>query len=159
MPLVLHDLSTGGSRNLTPVMKCSDHPLTFDGSLSVYVAGEPNGTLRVGRVDGGEPYLLAGHRGTIDTLRITPDLEWVASTGEDRTIRVWPMPDFDRVPLHTLPYDELIAKLQSLTNLRAVRDQASSTGWSIEVGPFPGWAEVPEWQSGGRNELEGDDHG
>ncbi len=55
------------------------------------------------------------------------------------------MPDLDKPPLHTLPREELIAKLQSLTNLRAVRDETSSTGWSIEVGPFPGWAEVPEW--------------
>jgi len=31
------------------------------------------------------------------------------------------------------------------TNLRAVRDEESSTGWTIEIGPFPGWAEVPEW--------------
>jgi hypothetical protein len=39
--------------------------------------------------------------------------------------------------------DELIAKLRSLTNLRAVRD--TSTGWTIELGPFPGWGEVPTW--------------
>jgi hypothetical protein len=32
-----------------------------------------------------------------------------------------------------------------LTNLRAVRDRDSSTGWTIEVGPFPGWEEVPSW--------------
>jgi hypothetical protein len=55
------------------------------------------------------------------------------------------MPDLDTPPLHTLPHDELIAKLKSLTNLRAVRDPESSTGWTIEVGPFPGWQEVPEW--------------
>jgi hypothetical protein len=48
-------------------------------------------------------------------------------------------------PLHTLPHDELLAKLRSLTNLRAVRDEASPTGWSIDVGPFPGWERVPEW--------------
>lgn len=28
---------------------------------------------------------------------------------------------------------------QSLTNLRVVEDPASATGWSIQVGPFPGW--------------------
>jgi hypothetical protein len=39
----------------------------------------------------------------------------------------------------------LLAKLRSLTNLRAVRDPSSDTGWKVEVGPFPGWAEVPEW--------------
>ncbi len=47
----------------------------------------------------------------------------------------------DKPPLHTLPHDELLAKLHSLTNLRAVRDPTSSTGWTIELGPFPGWRE------------------
>ena len=30
--------------------------------------------------------------------------------------------------------------------LCAVPDPASDTGWKIEIGPFPGWAVVPEWQ-------------
>jgi hypothetical protein len=55
------------------------------------------------------------------------------------------MPDLSKPPLHTLPHDELVKKLHSLTNLRAVRDDSSSTGWRVEVGPFPGWAAVPEW--------------
>ena len=55
------------------------------------------------------------------------------------------MPDLSKPPLHTLPHDELLAKLHSLTNLRAVRDPASSTGWTIEIGPFPGWRDVPTW--------------
>jgi hypothetical protein len=55
------------------------------------------------------------------------------------------MPGLDKRSLPTLPHDELIAKLKSLTNLRAVRDPESATGWKIEVGPFPGWATVPEW--------------
>ena len=55
------------------------------------------------------------------------------------------MPDLTKPPLHTLPHDELLAKLKSLTNLRAVRDPASDTGWKIEIGPFPGWDTVPEW--------------
>jgi hypothetical protein len=63
----------------------------------------------------------------------------------DGTIRLWPMPDLSKPPLHTLPHDELLAKLKSLTNLRAVRDPASDTGWKIEIGPFPGWDTVPEW--------------
>jgi hypothetical protein len=55
------------------------------------------------------------------------------------------MPDLEKPPLHTLPRDELLAKLGSLTNLRAVRDTESATGWTIEVGPFPGWETVPTW--------------
>ena len=65
--------------------------------------------------------------------------------GEDSTLRLWPMPDLDLPPLHTRPHGELLAKLKTLTNLRAVRDLNSTTGWTIELGPFPGWAVVPEW--------------
>jgi WD40 repeat protein len=64
---------------------------------------------------------------------------------DDGTVRLWPMPDLSKPPLHTWPREELLAKLQSLTNLRAVPDPASDTGWKIEVGPFPGWFPVPDW--------------
>ena len=36
-----------------------------------------------------------------------------------RLIRLWPMPEGQ--PFHTLPYEELLAKLRSLTNLRVIR--------------------------------------
>ena len=55
------------------------------------------------------------------------------------------MPDLSKSPLHTLPHGQLVAKLKSLTNLRAVRDPGSSTGWTTDVGPFPGWKDVPSW--------------
>ena len=29
--------------------------------------------------------------------------------------------------------------------LRVEREEEYSTGWKVEVGPFPGWAEVPTW--------------
>jgi len=54
------------------------------------------------------------------------------------TIRLWPMPDLSKPPLHTLPRQELIAKLKSLTNLRVVRDEESPTGWKLTHDPFPG---------------------
>jgi hypothetical protein len=47
--------------------------------------------------------------------------------------------------LHTLPHDQPLAKLESLTNLRAVRADETPTGWRVEVGPFPGWKDVPTW--------------
>jgi hypothetical protein len=68
----------------------------------------------------------------------------VATSGDDATLRPWPMPDLSKPPLHALPLEQLLAKLRSLTNLRAVRDPASPTGWKIEAGPFPGWKEAPE---------------
>jgi hypothetical protein len=55
------------------------------------------------------------------------------------------MPDVTKPPLHTLPHEELTAKLDALTNLRVVRDPTSATGWKLDVGPFPGWKDVPGW--------------
>ena len=69
----------------------------------------------------------------------------VASVGEDDTLRLWLMPDLSKPPLHTLPREALFATLHSLTNLRAVRDASSPTGWKIDIAPFPGWRDVPAW--------------
>jgi hypothetical protein len=55
------------------------------------------------------------------------------------------MPDLTKRPLHALPREALLAKLKSLTNLRAVRTAGSPSDWKIEVGPFPGWKDVPTW--------------
>jgi WD40 repeat protein len=136
---------TSGARE--PLASFEDCPGTFalDPSGAVAVTGDFEGVVRVGRLSGGERHLLFGHEGAVESVAISPDLRWVASAGEDSTLRLWPMPDLDKPPLHTLPHDELLAKLESLTNLRAVRDAESSTGWTIELGPFPGWEEVPTW--------------
>jgi len=107
--------------------------------------GDNLGVLRVGPVSGEEPHLLIGHEGAIRRVEISPDGLTIASAGDDGTIRVWPTPDLSKPPLHTLPHDELIAKLHTLTNLRIVEDPESSTGWKIDYAPFPGWAEVPTW--------------
>jgi WD40 repeat protein len=142
--LQLLDLATGRSRMLEGFdgdVEAAD----IDPSGTVVATGTPDGTIRVGRVDGGEPHLLLGHTGSVSTVAISPDLRWVASSGEDNTLRLWPMPDLGKPPLYTLPHGELLTKLHSLTNLRAVRDPESSTGWTIELGPFPGWRDVPEW--------------
>ena len=85
-------------------------------------------------------------RSLIDAGVVVPkDGQWIATPFEDGSIRLWPMPDLSKPPLQTLPHGELIAKLKSLTNLRAVRDPEAPTGWTIEVGPFPGWEVVPTW--------------
>ena len=38
-----------------------------------------------------------------------------------------------------------LATLRAWTNVRAVPDAKSSTGWKLETGPFPGWKNVPKW--------------
>jgi WD40 repeat protein len=144
----LHDLNKGSSRQLAEFGECSSwntQALALDASGTVAATGSIDGSVRVKRLSGGEPHLLIGHRGAIDRIEISPDLRWVATTGEDNTLRLWPMPDLSKPPLHTLPRGELLTKLRSLTNLRAVQDPSAAMGWKIEVGPFPGWKSVPTW--------------
>jgi len=118
----------------------------LDARGAILVTGGQDGAVRVGPVTGEEPHLLFGHTGPVTGVAVSPDGRWIASGSEDGTIRLWPMPDLGKPPLHTLPHDQLVAKLRSLTNLRAARDPASDTGWKIEIGPFPGWAVVPTWE-------------
>jgi WD40 repeat protein len=118
----------------------------FDSSRELVISSDFIGTVRVGPVTGEEPHLLTGHgRGYVGVVAVSPDGRWIATGSNDGTIRLWPMPDFSKPPLHTLPRDELIAKLKTLTNFRTVRDPTSSLGWEIEFAPFPGWETVPEW--------------
>ena len=78
---------------------------------------------------------------------------WLASAGWDKTIRLWPVPDCSKPPFHKLLYPEVLADLRSRTNLRAVSDPASATGWKLDRGPFPGWAKRPESWTGSSKEA------
>ncbi len=116
-------------------------------STSVIATGQPDGEIRVGPISGdSEPHLLLGHDDYVWPT-ISPDGKWVMSESLDDTVRLWPMPDLSKPPLHTLPYEELMAKLKALTNFRAVPDEESYTGYTIEPDftAYRGWAEVPTW--------------
>jgi WD40 repeat protein len=108
------------------------------------VTGDAEGVVRVGPANGEEPHLLLGHEGAVEVVATSPDGRWIASGAGDE-IRLWPMPDLSKPPLHTLPREELIAKLKTLTNLRVVRDEEAPSGWKLTHDPFPGWETVPSW--------------
>ena len=143
--VVVHDLRSGASQDVHLDPECDFTNLAIDPAGEILAESCADGAVRVGRIDQGAYHLLLGHDGPVVRVAVSPDGAWVASAGEDKTLRLWPMPDLDKPPLHTLPHEELIAKLHSLTNLRVVRDADSATGWKVEVGPFPGWETVPKW--------------
>jgi DNA-binding winged helix-turn-helix (wHTH) protein len=103
--------------------------------------------LQVGQISSKSPHLVPNpfDVSLIGFPSLSPRADLIAQGYGDGSIWLYPVPNLDNPPLHTLPHNELIDKLKTLTNLRVVRDEESSTGWKIEVGPFPGWETVPEW--------------
>jgi WD40 repeat protein len=140
----VYDLETGDEWSLEShgerVSGLAWHP-----SEKAVVSGTIDGVIQVGKVTGERPFLFQGHTSGVE-LEFHPSGDYFFSTGIfDGTLRLWPMPDLSKPPFHTLPHNELIARLKSMTNYRAVKDENSTTGYKIELGPFHGWETVPEW--------------
>jgi WD40 repeat protein len=107
---------------------------------AVAVTAGVDGFVRVGPTTGEDPHLLVGGRSTVVNPAFDPLGRWIVSGNG-----LLPMPDLSKPPLHTLPRAELIAKLETLTNIRVVRDPESATGWTLTHEPFQGWETVPSW--------------
>src|SRR5262249_33084042 len=150
----------GGDREVTSELKVIDvrkgtsYPILTHGNRVSAVAVDPSGTIlvtgdidgivRVGPITGEEPHLLFGHHDIIGSVAVDPELRWIASSeGGNPVIRMWAMPTGK--PLQTLPYDELLKKLSSLTNVRVIDDAKDPSGYQIQMDPFPGWKNVPTW--------------
>ena len=120
--------------------------IALDPTGSIAVTGDIYGNLRVGPANGDGPHLLTRDNEPAVTVAVSPDGRWIASGHTDGSIRLWPMPDLSTPPIHDLPYDEFLAKLKSLTNLRVVPDLENPGKYVVRAAaPFPGWETVPEW--------------
>ena len=145
-----------GTPHLVDTETSEQTPMDLPAGETVLGAG-PTGAITITRTRAGEILVspigsavrhhLLGHQGFVRLAIASPDGKWIASTGEDGTLRLWPMPDFTRPPFHTLPNDDLMQTLRALTNLRVVPDDESSTGYMVkaDMDVFRGWETVPAW--------------
>jgi WD40 repeat protein len=145
-PVFRFSLENGSAETLSSHGK-SVTAVALDPKGTMVASASFDGTIRVGPVSGEEPHLLLGQEGegAIYSLAFSPDGQWLAASGESFTIHVWPVPDVSKPLLHRRAHDDLLALLRTHTNLVAVADPASSSGYRLEAGPFRGWAALPEW--------------
>jgi WD40 repeat protein/predicted Ser/Thr protein kinase len=119
--------------------------LALDSTETLLASVGPEDSVQIGPISGGEPHLFFGHKGDVNGLAFSPDGKWLASAGDDNTVRLWPVPDMKEVPPHKRSHEEFLATLRTFTNIRAVPDAKSTNGWRLEPGPFPGWKTEPHW--------------
>jgi WD40 repeat protein len=119
--------------------------VAWDLTGKLVVTGSRDGTVRVGPATGEAPHLLLGHEGTVREIVADPEGRWIVSAGEDGTVRLWPLP-IEGKPFQTLPHDELLARLRSLTNFRVVPDRSAPGGYRLGFERFTGWnRQPPSW--------------
>jgi WD40 repeat protein len=137
------DLETG-ERQIVAGHGDAVQAVALDPSGELIATGDTTGVIRVGRLGGGEPHLLLGATGVVPSVDFSPDGRWVAgAVGSE--VWLWPLPDLSRTPLHALPRDALMAKLDTFTNVHLVEDESTPTGYRANVRPFPGWETPPTW--------------
>jgi WD40 repeat protein len=115
--------------------------LVWNAPGEVLVSGGSDGNLRWWDVQHGECLLLRQeHQGAVQSLRVSPDNQRLASCGDDNTVQVWNLESGEH--LRTLqrdrPYERLNitgirgvteAQLTTLRALGAIDDAAPSNTW------------------------------
>jgi len=140
------DLVDGTSRQL-PGFLIHSGGMALDASGSVVAMRGTSGPIQVGSSGGGEPHLLLGHPSAsfVMSIAMSPDGRWIAAgSGNENVIRLWPVPDVSKTPLHVLSHDEFLARLKTQTNHRIVPVDRARSGYRQIHDPFPGWEDLPE---------------
>jgi WD40 repeat protein len=142
--LILYDVSEKKSRTMTTHGNRVSS-VAFDPGEKTLVTGDLDGIVRVGPItEDTPPHLLFGSETGVFDIAVHPSGKWIVSDERARaSVRFWRMPS--GTPFQTLPHEGFLNHLRELTNVRVVQDKNASTGYRIELAPFPGWEKTPNW--------------
>jgi len=87
--LRIWDLQTGKARPPIKVDEDIVHWVAWDDDGKHIATAGGDGTIRVWPVDGGDPVVLTGHDGPVNTAMFNSRGDRIVSTGLDGTVRVW----------------------------------------------------------------------
>ena len=152
-PLFVVDLETGTARPLSSHARRTNRAI-FDptGTIVVSADADPGGAISVGPVNGEEPHLLFGHESSrpegligIDALAVSPDGK-LDSLGRPRRHHpaLADARSLTTATTHTA-HRRACRQARDPDQSASCRDPDSLAGWQLEIGPFPGWEEVPTW--------------
>jgi WD40 repeat protein len=65
-----------------------------------------------------KPDLLTGHRGGVYGLEFSPDSQWLASSSDDHTVRLWNPTDITAAPVVLRGHDSVVSPLAFSTDSR-----------------------------------------
>lgn len=79
--------------SLAPVraLKLADEPrsVAFSGDGKRFAVGDLGGGVLVAAVDGSAQVQLRGHTGSVRSVQFGPGDRWIATAGDDRSVRLW----------------------------------------------------------------------
>jgi WD40 repeat protein len=136
-----HDLETGTVRELDSHGDLVS-AVAFDPRGQIAITGDVTGAIRVGSIEGEEPYLLLGPRGRVSDISVDPLGRWFATVA-DKAIYLWEYPEGKR--LHVLKHKEFVDALRLLTNFRVVENPKRPGEYRVRPDTFHGWDQLPEW--------------
>ncbi|HEY4491015.1 MAG TPA: hypothetical protein VI958_03400, partial [Acidobacteriota bacterium] len=150
--LVVYNLKSGTS---TPISSHGNRvfSVALDPGGTKLITGDIDGFVRVGSITGEAPHLLIGHQSTVKEVVVHPGGQWIASTEDGSIVRLWHMPSGK--PLASLPYNEFLNYLRAQTNVRAVSDKDSPSGYRLQYQPFSS-ALLLQDDAGGRGFQSGE---
>jgi len=144
--LILLGTEEGAARKvlgkLRPGAPIPDWAVAVAPDLGQVVFGRTDGVVEVVRCSDGQDYRLPLHDGRVSGVAVDPLGRWIASSGADG-VKLWNAPT--GTPILDLPEKAFFEKVESLTSLRAVRDDKDPTGYAIKGTKIPDWQHPPTW--------------